>query len=122
MEEQKLKNNLTGIYIVQIKYELFWLKDTEKDVEEAFNLKDFELMLRQRFMHNQILKILEALYSENKLIIDFGKSKVKIIKEKDQPFIREFAKYFTAQMAEAYQQNLEEATNEEELYKAYYNL
>lgn len=122
MEEQKLKNNLTGIYIVQIKYELFWLKDTEKDVEEAFNLKDFELMLRQRFMHNQILKILEALYSENKLIIDFGKSKVKIIKEKDQPFIKEFAKYFTAQMAEAYQQNLEEATNEEELYKAYYNL
>lgn len=122
MEEQKLKNNLTGIYIVQIKYELFWLKDTEKNVEEAFNLKDFELMLRQRFMHNQILKILEALYSENKLIIDFGKSKVKIIKEKDQPFIKEFAKYFTAQMAEAYQQNLEEATNEEELYKAYYNL
>lgn len=122
MEEQKLKNKISGIYLVQIKYELFWLKDTEKNTEEAFNLKDFELMLSQRFMHDQILKILEALYSENKLIIDFGKSKVKIIKEKDQPFIKEFAKYFTAQMAEAYQQNLEEATNEEELYKAYYNL
>lgn len=122
MEEQRLKSNLTGIYIVQIKYELFWLKDVEKDIEEAFNLKDFELMLRQRFMNDQILKILEALYSENKLIIDFGESKVKVIKEKDQPFIKEFAKYFTAQMAEAYQQNLEEATNEDELYKAYYNL
>ena len=122
MDDQKLKSNLTGIYIVQIKYELFWLKDITKDIEEAFNLKDFELMLRQRFMHDQILKILEALYSENKLIIDFGESKVKIIKEKDQPFVKEFAKYFTAQMAEAYQENLNEATNEDELYKAYYNL
>ncbi|MBR2239998.1 MAG: hypothetical protein IKO49_02075 [Bacilli bacterium] len=122
MEEQKLKNKISGIYLAQIKYELFWLKDTEKNTEEAFNLKDFELMLSQRFMHDQILKILEALYSENKLIINFNDSKVKIIKEKDQPFIKEFAKYFTAEMAQAYQDNLEDATNEDELYKAYYNI
>ena len=122
MEEQKLKNKISGIYIVQIKYQLFWLKDIEKNTEEAFGLRDFELMLSQKFMHDQILKILEALYSENKLIVDFNESKVKIIKEKDQPFIKEFAKYFTAEMAQIYQENLEEAVIEDELYKAYYNI
>lgn len=122
MEDLRLKNKVTGIYIVEIKYQLFWLKDTEKNSEEAFNLKDFELMLGQCFLHDQTLKILEALYSGNKLIINFNESKVKVIKEKDQPFVKEFAKYFTAEMAQAYQENLEEATNEDELYKAYYNL
>lgn len=122
MEDLRLKNKVTGIYIVEIKYQLFWLKDTEKNSEEAFNLKDFKLMLGQCFLHEQILKILEALYSGNKLIINFNESKVKVIKEKDQPFVKEFAKYFSAEMAQAYQENLEEATNEDELYKAYYNL
>ena len=122
MEEQKLKNKISGIYIVQIKYQLFWLKDIEKNTEEAFNLRDFELMLSQKFMHDQILKILEALYSENKLIVNFNESKVKIIKEKDQPFIKEFAKYFTAEMAQVYQENLEDAVTEDELYKAYYTI
>lgn len=122
MEDLRLKNKVTGIYIVEIKYQLFWLKDTEKNSEEAFNLKDFKLMLGQCFLYEQILKILEALYSGNKLIINFNESKVKVIKEKDQPFIKEFAKYFSAEMAQAYQENLEEATNEDELYKAYYNL
>lgn len=106
-------SSVQGVFICEFKYELYWLKDIEKNTQEAFNLNNFTLLLRSCFIQTQVKKIIDELTSYKRLIIDFSLKKVKIIEEKEQPFLKDFIKYFKPENIEIY---LAEGNEEEDLY------
>lgn len=108
-------NNLQGIYIVQRKWDLIYLNNKKSQIEEYMNYYVFEKLLIQKFDGDKVKKILDEINSEKKLLIDFDKSLVKIIKEKEIRFIDSFGRYFTAVAAQDWLDNVEDYENN--LYK-----
>lgn len=98
---------ITGIYLVEKKWERIWLKNKFQDTVETLDYFTFHNLLFQSFDSDYIKKILEALNSEKKLIIDFDKDIVKVIVSKDQPFIKALAPYFNPAMVEEWYNNEE---------------
>lgn len=88
-----MNKTLTGIYIVEKKWSLIWLKDNKKKISQTMKYFDFAAILHQSFNEEQIKKILEALNCENKLLIDFDKEKVKVVNKKEDNFFNEMNKY-----------------------------
>lgn len=84
-----MDKTLNGIYVVEKKYSLIWLNNSEKKTTETMKYFDFAAILHQSFNEKQIKVILEALNCDEKLLIDFDKEKVKLINKKEDPFVKE---------------------------------
>lgn len=106
---------LSGVYLVEIRWGLVWLKDAIKQNNQSMKYEKFLNLLLQKFNSDQINKINEALTTNNKLIIDFNKSLVKLVKDKEKKFEQYFASYFTTKAAEDWLENKEDF--EEYMYK-----
>lgn len=112
----KIANNvLAGIYLVQIKFGMISLTSIDMQSIEYMNYEKFINLLIQKFNEDQVKKINEALTTNNKLIIDFDKSIVKLVKEKDIKFDQYFASYFNAKAAEDWLENKQDF--EDYMYK-----
>lgn len=111
----KLNNRLVGVYLVEIKWGLVWFKDAIQQTDQSMKYEKFINLLLQKFNEDQISKINEMLTTNNKLIIDFDKSIVKLVKEKEKRFDQYFASYFTAKAAEDWLNNQEDF--EDYMYK-----
>jgi len=92
---------ITGVYLVERKWGLIWLKNKLKNVNETVKDDKFYVMLLQCFGADYTAKILEALSEEKKLLIDFDKEKVKVVDTKDVPFVKSLAFYFNPQNIQA---------------------
>lgn len=110
-------NNIAGIYIVELKYGLISLKDINKQTDEYLKYEKFLDLLFQKFNSEQVHKINEAITCSNKLIIDFDKSTVKIIKEKDKDFKQYFIEYFNPKFVENEINNENDIDSSQYLYK-----
>lgn len=88
---------ISGTYIVEKKWDLIWLKNKIKNINETIKDDKFYVMLLQCFGPDYTNKILEALSEEKKLIIDFDKEKVKVVDTKDIPFNQSLRFYFNPQ-------------------------
>lgn len=88
---------ISGVYLVERKWGLIWLKNKLKNINETVKDNKFYVMLLQRFGSDYTNKILEALSEEKKLIIDFDKEKVKVVDSKDIPFIQSLRFYMNPQ-------------------------
>lgn len=111
MEKNKA---ISGIYIIEKKYELIWLTNKVTKSSETLSYFTFRNLLFQSFNEDTIKKILEVLNCEEKLLIDFDKDTVKRIIVKDRPFIESMNKYFSVKAAQEWLDNLED---ENDLYK-----
>ena len=87
---------LKGVFIVKKSEDRIWLENKPLDILHLLDYFKFEVLLHQHFEADYIKKILEALCSDKKLIIDFDKNIVKIIKEKEYYFKNNFLRYFNA--------------------------
>lgn len=85
---------ISGTYLVERKWDLIWLKNKLKNINETVKDDKFYLMLLQCFGYDYTQKILEVLSEEKKLIIDFDKAKVKIVDTKEVPFHQSLKFYF----------------------------
>jgi len=85
---------ISGIYLIYIRWDLIWFEN--KVLNKVFSIKDYELraILLQHFESNYCNKILETIYKNEKLIIDFDKNIVKKVIDKDVPFIDNMKQYF----------------------------
>lgn len=88
---------ISGVYLVERKWGLIWLKNKLKNINETVKDNKFYVMLLQCFGSDYTNKILEALSEEKKLIIDFDKEKVKVVDSKDIPFIQSLKFYMNPQ-------------------------
>lgn len=84
---------ISGVYLVERKWGLIWLKNKLKNINETVKDNKFYVMLLQCFGSDYTNKILEVLSEEKKLIIDFDKEKVKVVDSKDIPFIQSLKFY-----------------------------
>jgi len=109
---------ITGIYLVEKKWDLIWLKNKVLNIEETLNYFKFETLLFQTFEKPYIIKILDAINCEKKLIIDFDKAIVKIVEEKPIDYYQEMTKYFNPTVVQDWLEGID-IDNEEELYKNY---
>lgn len=80
--------------MVERKWELIWLKNKVKNINETIKDDKFHVMLLQSFGIDYTNKILEALSEEKKLIIDFDNEKVKVVDTKTTPFNQSLKFYF----------------------------
>lgn len=78
---------LSGIYTVEKKLDLIWLRDKNQQIVQTFQYFTFKALLLQCFTEDQIKVLMEVLDCSDKLLIDFDKSKAKKIILKDEPFI-----------------------------------
>lgn len=104
---------IDGIWIVEKKYDLIWLKDTKNNISQTLNYFKFQNILYQDFTEDQVKKIMESLNCEEKLLIDFSKEKVKKIELKDIPFTEHMKTFMNANAAE---QNLSATEDSSEFY------
>ena len=88
---------ISGVYLVERKWGLIWLKNKLKNINETVKDNKFYVMLLQCFGSDYTNKILEALSEEKKLVIDFDKEKVKVVDYKDIPFIQSLKFYMNPQ-------------------------
>ena len=86
-----------GVYVVERRWDLIWLKNKIKNINETIKDDKFYVMILQAFGSDYSKKILEALSEEKKLIIDFDNEKVKVIDTKDIPFHQSLSFYFNPQ-------------------------
>ena len=94
----KTSNKLiSGTYVVERKWDLVWLKNKVKNINEIVKDDKFYIMLLQTFSIDRVHKILEALSEEKKLIINFDKEEVKIVETKTSPFHQNMKLYFNPQ-------------------------
>lgn len=110
---------ITGIYLVEKKWDLIWLKNKIEDKEETLPYFKFQNFLYQSFDEDYIKKILEAINCEKKLLIDFDKSVVKIVVEKEQPFIKTMTPFFKVDTVLDWQNNAGEY--KDNIYTKYLN-
>lgn len=110
-----LNYKLTGVFVVEKKWNLIWLKNKVKNINESFNYFKFESLLHQIFDEEKVKKILDALNTENKLLIDFDKAFVKLIKEPEPDFKQYYGAYFTSQAAQDWLDSVEDF--EDNMYK-----
>ena len=87
-------NLISGVYIVEKKWGLIWLKNKLKNINETVKDDKFYVMLLQHFDSDYIKKISEALSEEKKLIIDFDNEVVKVVDAKDISYIQSLKFYF----------------------------
>ena len=60
---------ISGTYLVERKWDLIWLKNKLKNINETVKDDKFYLMLLQCFGYDYTQKILEVLSEEKKLVI-----------------------------------------------------
>lgn len=96
---------ISGIFVVEKKWGLIWLKNKVENKSENLNYFKFETLLHRSFDESTIKKILEAINCEKKLLIDFDNSFVKVIKEPEVKFEDCFSKYFNTQCVEEWLEN-----------------
>ena len=87
---------LTGIYVVEYRWELILLRRGLEEDMKTVRPEDFKVLLLQSFDIDYITKILDNLYSNTKLLIDFDRCKVKVIKPKDIPYENSLLYYFNS--------------------------
>lgn len=78
---------ISGIYTVEKKTDLIWLRDKNQQIVQTFPYFTFKTLLLQCFTEDQIKILMEVLDCSDKLLIDFDKGKAKKIILKDEPFI-----------------------------------
>jgi len=88
---------ISGVFLVERKWGLIWLKNKTKNINETVKDDKFYVMLLQCFGRDYTLKILEALSEDKKLLIDFDKEKVKIVDTKTVDFHQSLNFYFNPQ-------------------------
>lgn len=93
---------IRGIYIVEKKYEKIRLTNKIEEKQTYMDYFKFHNLLFQSFNEDYIKKILNALNSEKKLLIDFDKDIVKQIVDKEPKFEDNFSKYFSAAAAQGW--------------------
>ena len=103
-----------GIYTVEKKYDLVWLKEAGTESNQSMNYFNFEKILYQAFTDNQIKVILDEINCMRKVILDFDKGVAKKVIDKDPNFLEAMLPYFNAKRI---QQQLDDPFAEE--YNAY---
>ena len=88
---------ISGIYLVERRWDLIWLKNKVRNINETIKDEKFYVMLLQTFGHDYTQKILEALSEEKKLVVDFDNAKVKVVDTKDVQFHKSLSFYFNPQ-------------------------
>lgn len=107
---------IEGIYIVEKKFDLIWLKNKITESNQTLSYDNFRTLLLQSFTEDQIKKILESINSSEKLLIDFDKNKVKKVVLKDEPFVHTMKKYMNPTAAAEEYVVIEETTKQPEFY------
>ena len=107
---------IEGVYIAEKKFDLIWLKNKITESNQTLGYDQFRTLLFQSFTEDQIKKILEAINSSEKLLIDFDKSKVKKVVLKDEPFLKTMNKYMNATAAEEQYTVIEETIRQQDFY------
>lgn len=85
---------INGIYIIEKKWDLYWLKNKDTNTSEAMRFEKFQNILFQSFNGEQIIKIANILDDNKKVLIDFDKDIAKVIVKKDEPFINAMLPFF----------------------------
>lgn len=102
---------IEGIYLVENKFDKIWLENKNNQVKQAVDYDKFHVFLLQSFSIDAVNKITEAVMSEKKLIIDFDKGVVKLIEQKEEPFINFMKTYMNPQSAEQWKDDQENLSN-----------
>ena len=88
---------LTGTYLIEKKWDVYWLTNKVKRINETMKYEKLYVILLQCFGFDYTKKILEAISEEKKVIVDFDKEKVKVVGQKDSPFHKSLSFYFKPQ-------------------------
>ena len=103
-------STIKGVYLVEKKYDLIWLKDSKSNNIETTKYFTFESYLHQKFDENKIAVILEELNCDRKVIVDFDKGIAKKVIDKDYDFIKTMQPFFNAKYI---QQQLDDPFSEQ---------
>lgn len=91
---------LKGIYKVSLKWNKICLENSiSKDIA-FFSYDDFKVLLLQSFDADYRDKILEAIYSDKTLIIDFDTEEVNVVVDKEVKYLNSMRKIFSASYIE----------------------
>lgn len=91
---------LKGIYKVSLKWNKICLENSiSKDIA-FFSYDDFKVLLLQSFEADYRDKILEAIYSDKTLIIDFDTEEVNVVVDKEVKYLNSMRKIFSASYIE----------------------
>lgn len=85
---------ISGTFRIEKKWDLIWFISQNKQSKEVIKQDIFMKYLLNVFDFDYAHKILEAINSDKKLIIDFDNGIVKLIKDKDEPFIKSMKTFF----------------------------
>ena len=99
------ETNIKGIYKVEKKYDLIWLKDSKTNTSQSIDYFKFESFLHQKFNEKQIETILDEINCMRSVILDFDKGIAKKIIDKDYDFKQALTPLFNAKRI---QQELED--------------
>ena len=91
---------LKGIYKVSLKWNKICLESSIRNDMAFFSYEDFRVLLLQSFDADYRDKILEAIYSDKTLIIDFDAEEVNIVVDKGVKYLDSMRKIFSASYIE----------------------
>lgn len=92
--------NLSGIYILEYKWTLYWLFDNKNNTKEVISKEKLLYFLAPLFTIDKINRVFEELYNEKRILVDFDNKKLKLIVEKETPFLQAMLPYFNAKQIE----------------------
>lgn len=87
-------NSITGTYLVQKEMSFVRLDNKIDKTRQILNYFDFEKVLHRRFEEDITKKLLDKLNDNEKLLIDFDKGSVNIVKIKEVPFSKALTSFF----------------------------
>lgn len=98
---------LKGIYKVSLKWNKICLENSISNDMAFFSHEDFRVLLLQSFDADYRDKILEAIYSDKTLIIDFDTEEVNVVVDKEVKYLNSMRTIFSASYIE--QKELEDS-------------
>lgn len=91
-----IDTDIKGVYKVEKKYDLIWLKDGKTNTSQSLDYFKFEGFLHQKFTDKQIEVILDELNCMRSVILDFDNGIAKKIIDKDYDFKQVLTPLFNA--------------------------
>lgn len=78
--------NISGTYIIQWQWNLYWLLNTLDKTKEVINKDKLTLFLAPIFNIEKIKYIFDELQDGKKVLVDFDNKKAKLILQKEKPY------------------------------------